>query len=209
VAAFVERVEVQATGRGLNRRRRSPAAFVRGGEAVQNGHHGAFERDRPERAPVIEVRAVAQVEASEERATREGRRRQPMVSTSEAASRSSSATSTRMPSRSERHPPAIPMTVSPSLPEASTTSAGGAPFAAGWAASARAVRPARHAPNARPSAPRRARIATALRVSTTSGAPSNQDLRGTEEADVDAGRTLVGRHGVTVLNQPTVSVTFQ
>ena len=69
---FVERIEVQATGRRRDRTRQVARRQVRRGQLVQHRHHGPLDGDRPRRPPIVELRAVAEVEAGQERTTSQG-----------------------------------------------------------------------------------------------------------------------------------------
>ncbi len=74
---LVERVEGEAAGRGIDGGRDVAAAFGDVGKPVQHGGDAALGRDRPGGTPVVELRAVAEREAREERAAGEvGRRRE-------------------------------------------------------------------------------------------------------------------------------------
>ncbi len=64
--AFIERVEVQPAGGRIDGGGRSPSASAAAVEPVQHAQHQALDGDRPGRSPIVEVRAVAQIEAGQE-----------------------------------------------------------------------------------------------------------------------------------------------
>ena len=68
---LVERVEVDPPAGGRNRPREVTVPFEYGDEAVQHPADGPLRRGSPRRAPVVELRAVAEGEPSHERAARQ------------------------------------------------------------------------------------------------------------------------------------------
>ena len=211
VPGFVEGIEVEAMGGRRDRTRQVACRLVRRGQPVQHRHHGPFHGDRPRRPPIIELRAVAQVEAGQERTASQGGgrgKRPPRIR----ARRAAPAPRGRPERRRgiERNPSAID--------EDRIAPGGRAERRQG--PPQRPVRRRRHPHRARatpqarrartlvPPPPSSARIATALRVSTTSGAPSTSTSGGPSSRMSRRGDGLVG-HGVTVLILRGSPVTFQ
>ena len=75
VATLVQWVQVQPPAGGLDRGRQVALGLGRRGEAIQDGQHGPFRGDRTGCSPIVEFRAVAQVEPGQERATCQARGR--------------------------------------------------------------------------------------------------------------------------------------
>ena len=193
MAGLVQRIEVEPARGGGDRAGQVAGRLVRRGESVQDAQHGPLDGDGARRPPIVEVRAVAQVEAR----PGTGRGRGPAAAASErrpsergeslelrevdahaiVGSSATRARSTRTVPPPDRR--AEVDSVRRSAPRAADSSASGHSRAA---SSSRA--------NARPSAARSARMAIALRVSTTSGRAVHQDLRRPEESDVEARRAL-------------------
>ena len=175
VPGLVERIEVQAT---------------------RGGSDGARAGRRPPRAPLasrsrtlITVRSMATARAARQSSksalsrrlnpARNGPRARAAAAASERraserARRSSSATSTRTPSGASATRARSTMTVSPVAARSVDRVRRSALPAADWSASGQSSVASSSRANARPSAASSARIATALRVSTTSGAPSTR-----------------------------------
>jgi hypothetical protein len=66
---FVQGIKIKPARRGGDRTGQVAGRLVGRGQSVQDTQYRPFHRDGPAGAPVIEVRAVAQVEAGEERTT--------------------------------------------------------------------------------------------------------------------------------------------
>ncbi len=197
VAALVERVQVQAPRCGIDGRRQVALGRCDAGEPVEDRQHRPFRGNGAARAPVVELRTVAEIESGEEgpapqrgsrlegrpiRGTRRGLHR-PEVHPHAGRSRS-----TRVRSITSAPSPIAARSVESvrrRAPRAAVSSESGQSSAA---SSSRAY--------GRPSAASIARIATALRVSTTRGRSSTSTSGGPRSrirrrgADLEGGRVI-------------------
>ena len=206
---FVERVEVEATGGRRDRARQVAGRQVRRGQLVQDRHHGPFDGDRPRRPPIVEFRAVAQVEAGQERAARQGRgrgQRPPRIRAGEALQLREVDPN---PRGIERNASAIDEDRSgPAAARSDDSVRRRAPFAADCVRigpeQRRELVPRERSPFRAEQGEDRHGLAG---IHDEWGAV-HQHLRRPEQPDVEAWRRLLG-HGVTVLILAGSLVTFQ